>query len=583
MKKSGLFRIPRLFPLVILAFFQCLQACGSTPSSHPKSIISSIELSVDNIQREKHLFQIHNLTEGDADWEWSVVDSETGRKVLRSHEREPRIKLAVGTYDVLVTARGQNEITRHFRRYLTVLPQVFTEKAADMVIDLSSISGDSFVKDFGNLRRPGYKIMIKGKFSGRIKFTGLRGTKKNPVHIINKGQVEIAAGSQSYPFAWLWGDDNHYVLVDGKADPNIPYGFKLTGHKEKPGQILFIAGKFNKGFELCGLHITGNQGVTDGAAAIQVQTSYTKDCNATNWNFEYFKVHNNKIDRASSEGMYIGYFTDEPRDTGFAPYRVGQVLVYRDTIVNSGWDAIQIASADVFEVHDNYVDGASLSGKRNHSSFVSWNNGNKEGYCYRNTFRNCAHAASIFFGETGEKAYLYSNLFIEGTYPAEINTPGFFFSKVYNEHNKVGLYIFHNTIVTSRTSAKIDYRNTTGAAMPIVYAANAILQNKPNNKGFAEIAFGKSLQDSSHWFIRNVWRTIDRESEMGWTEAYKPTTNSLLTKSKIDISEYIPRLKGGFYDRDGYPLRHSEIGYTAGCFSAYQINESEKSTANGIP
>src|SRR5690606_6971669 len=136
-----------------------------------------------------------------------------------------------------------------------------------------------------------------------------------------------------------------------------------------------------------------------------------------------------------------------------------------------------------------------LSGKRSHSSFLSWNNGNKEGYCYRNTFRNCAHAASIFFGETGEKAYLYSNLFIEGTYPPEINTPGFFFSKVYNEHNEVGLYIFHNTIVTSRISAKVDYRNTKGAAMPVIYAANAILQNRVNKKRYPEIAMGKNLQD----------------------------------------------------------------------------------------
>ncbi len=581
--KSGLFLTPRLFPLVFLVFVQCLQACASTPGSHPNSVLKSIELSVETIQREKQVFHIRNLTVGDADWEWSFIDSETGRRVHRSHEREPRIRLARGTYDVLVTARGQNEITRHFRRYLSVLPQVFTEKTADEVIDLSAISGNSFVKDFGNLRRPGYKILIKGKFSGRIKFTGLRGTKKNPVHIINKGQVEIAASSQNYPFAWLWGDDNHYVLIDGKADPGIPYGFKLTGHQEKSGQILFISGKFNKGFELCGLHITGNQGVTHGAAAIQIQTSYTKDCNAANWTFEYLKVHNNKIERASSEGMYIGYFTDEARDTGFVPYRVGQVLVYRDTIVNSGWDAIQIASADVFEVHDNYVDGASLSGKRSHSSFLSWNNGNKEGYCYRNTFRNCAHAASIFFGETGEKAYLYSNLFIEGTYPQEINTPGFFFSKVYNEHNRVGLYIFHNTIVTSRISAKIDYRNTTGVAMPVIYAGNAILQNRINNKRYAEIAMGKDLQDSSHWVIRNVWRMVDRESEMGWTEAYKPTRNSLLTKTDFHISEHIHKLKGGFYDRDGYPLKHEELGYTAGCFSAYQINDAEKSTANGIP
>lgn len=577
-------------PTVVFSLLSCLLFISIPEprripgSPDEKSVIASIEIFVETIQRDRKHFQIQNLTNGDADWIWRVYDAETGKQVAVSHRRSPGFRLPRGAYDLLVTAKGKNELVRHFRRHITVLPSLFSEDEADEVIDLSKITGDSYIKDYRGEPRPGYRIILKGTYHGRIKISGLHGTPERPVHIINNGQVEMRATNNTYPFAWLWGDDNHYILIDGKGDPNVPFGMKLVGHPEKPGQILFLGGKFNKGFEIAGLHLVGNKETTEGGAAIQVQTTFTEDCHAENWNFEFLKIHHTKIENAASEGMYLGYFTDEKRDTGFAPYRLGKVLVYMDTIINSGWDAIQIASADQFEVHNNYVDGASLSGKRNHSSFISWNNGNIEGYCYRNTFKNSAHAATIIFGETGRDAYIYSNLFIEGTFPSAINTPGFFFTKAYNEFEDVRLFIFHNTIVTSRISAKVDYRRTkpTGE-IPIIYAANAILQNRINDDGHPEIAMGRDLADSTSWVIDNVWRLERREKDLRWNSDYRPKRGSPLLKIDFDITEHLTKLKGGFYDRDGYPLKHDEVGYTSGCFSAHQLDhEDGKAISHGI-
>jgi hypothetical protein len=458
-----------------------------------------------------------------------------------------------------------------------VLPQVFSEREADEVIDLTRIREEVVARDYGKEERPGYKILIKGKFDGKVRITGLRGTKKNPAHIINKGQVEINASNDNSPYAWQFSDDNQYVLLDGKADPAIPYGFIIRAHASKSGQILFIAGQFTKGFEVCGVNLVGQQGHTYGAAAIQLQTSFTKECNADNWNFEYFRFHHNKVEQASSEGVYVGYFTDEKRETGYTPYRVGNVLIYRDTIVDSGWDAIQIASADEFEVHDNYINGASLSGKRSHSSFLSWNSGNKTGWCYRNTFVNSAHGASVMFGDSGKEAYIYSNLFIEGNFPSNITSSAFFFSKMYNETHDVGLYIFNNSIITSRISAKVDYRNDKpDQGLPVVFAGNAILQNRLNLKRYPEIAMGSNLRDSASWTIDNIWRMKDEEAELLWDSTYHPKGNSPLLNHSFDIKKHIPKLKGGYYDRDGYPLSHPTYGYTAGCFSAWQLSDDPK-------
>ncbi|HYF70716.1 MAG TPA: hypothetical protein VD884_21425 [Ohtaekwangia sp.] len=562
------------FPiLILLPFIQSyFSSCAySSTASDSTTWVHSIDLLQLEVQREKTKFTLTNSSTAVAHWEFKILRADNGKVVQTSTHANPSFSLPIGTYDVLVTATGKNILTRHYRRYITVLPKVFSERDADEVIDLSKVKTNSLIKDFGNKVRPGYKIVIKGAFKGRVRFTGLRGTKKKPVHIINKGQVSIHAENNSSPYAFQWSDDNQYILLDGKADPEIPYGFVVTGHPEKSGQIFFVAGVFNKGFEMCGFHLIGRQGQTHGASAIQVQTAYTKECNAENWNFEYFKAHHNKIENASSEGMYIGYFTDEVRDTGFVPFRMGQVLVYRDSILNSGWDGIQIASADEFEVHDNYVDGASLSGKRSHSSFFSWNSGNAKGWCYRNTFKNAATAISLFYGETGKEAYIYSNLFVEGTYPEIITSVNFFFSKINNEFQDPLLYIFNNTIITSRIPVKIDYRNQKpDAPMPVIFAGNAIVLNRINKKKYPDIAFGSNLTDSASWTVNNVWRMKEQEHELKWTEDFYPQSDSPLLGSDFTISKYMKEIRGGFYDRDGYPLFHDKYGYTYGCYSAYQ-------------
>lgn len=534
-----------------------------------KSAAPAIHLTVDGVQRDQLPFQARATANvSHPQWHWEVLSSDTQTPAASAEEAHPTFSLPQGTYDILLTDKSRH-LSRHFRRIITVLPRVFTEAEADEVIDLSKADSAVVIRDYQKALRPGYKILIKGKLDGRIKFTGLHGTREHPVHIINQGQVEINARQDKAPYAWQWSSDNQYILLDGKADPRIPYGFRITGHPTKSGQVLFIGGEFNKGFELCGVYIQGHQGKTAGAAGIQLQTSYTPACNATNWSFEYFKAHHLKVENASSEGFYIGYFTEDLRTTGYGAYRLGTVLLYRDTVLRSGWDALQIASADEFEVHDNYFDGASLSGKRAQSSIMSWNGGNKDGWFYRNTCLNSAHALSVFFGNSGQHAYIYANLFVEGRYPANITTNNFFYAKVDNTHQPVGLYIFNNTIKTTRMAAKVAYTNTTSApGIPVVFANNAIVLNQVNLKKYPEIAMGSNLKDSAAWVIRNQW-CLQKEEAHLLDATYRPAAPSTPRPSPapLDVQQYFPALKGGYYDREGYPLTHAGQPYPFGCYS----------------
>lgn len=537
-----------------------------------------ILLSTPGIQRVNMPFVLS--AEPSGIYNWQIFRSDNDSLVASFREASPSVTLTAGAYDVLVS--DGKERTRHFRRRITVLPPVFSETEADEVIDFSPPKDTgSVVRDYENKVRPGYKILIKGSLKGRLKISGLRGTKDNPVHIMNDGAVVIqGSGNKAYP--WTWDGNNQYILLDGCAAPGIRYGFTVIGNPVKGAQTFMIGGEFNKGFEIAGLQVLGQFGRAPGAAAIQVQTSYTPACNATNWNFEYFKVHHTRVERANTEGFYIGYATDAPRDNGLTAYPMGQVLLYRDTIVDSGWDALQIASADEFEIHDNFIKGSALANKKNQRSFFSWNDGTLKGYCYRNSFYDCKHGVAIGYGYRGREAFIYNNLFVEGKKtapPDSARLPGFFYAKLHNQHQRVGLYIFNNTVITSLLPCKISYKNIyTTEGIPLVFAGNALVMGLKNPRKKPEISIEKPVsRDSASRIIDNRWamRNQPEPLQLG-TEDYRPASaTSPLLQASFDVKARFPALKGGYYDRDGYPMQNDSKQFTFGCFSSRTFVETQ--------
>jgi hypothetical protein len=138
------------------------------------------------------------------------------------------------------------------------------------------------------------------------------------------------------------------------------------------------------------------------------------------------------------------------------------------------------------------------------------------------------------------------------------------------------LYIFNNTIITSRIPVKVDYKNMkSDQPMPILFAGNAIVLNRINLKKYPEIAMGSNLTDSVSWKINNVWRMKEQEAEMMWSEKYYPLPGSPLLSSDFSIRNVIDEIKGGMYDRDGYPLEDREHGQAYGCFAPFRTENNQ--------
>src|SRR5215207_6724168 len=85
--------------LVVLTFFLSSLSCASK-MREDLSWISGIELQDPGVQREKSKFTIVNLTKGKADWDFRIIDSETGDVVANESSTSPTLTLRTGTYDV---------------------------------------------------------------------------------------------------------------------------------------------------------------------------------------------------------------------------------------------------------------------------------------------------------------------------------------------------------------------------------------------------------------------------------------------------------------------------------------------------
>lgn len=582
-EKRGLFcfftRVKRLSPLIFVVLSSTLFYCKSSrPGAHgadTPTVVASVSCEVNEVQREGIPFTIVNTSDGAGAYEWTITASDTEKKVLTSDDRDLQLRLPRGAYDVLLRVKGINTLERHFRRKITVLPAVFNERSADTVILLSTLTDRLTRLNFSKSSKPGYKILLKGHYRGKLVVTGLRGSKADPVHILNSGKVVIEADEPSQPYPLIFADDCTYVLLDGLGEPALSHGITVIGHPRRAGQCVFVAGDFNRGFEICGLHVIGQQGKTSGAAAIQVQPSSSMECNATNWSFDYFYSHHNKIEQATTEGYYIGYFTDAIQESGFRPYRMGRVLIYRNTIEHSGWDGIQVGGADELEIHDNYINYFSLGKKAWQNSSISWNNGNKRGWIYRNKIMNGAQGFSGGTGDTDSRFYIYSNLMVQGSYPKESGSSTFMFIKIDSTAGSPAIHFFHNTIHAQNVILAINHvRPQQSACDSLTFAGNLIVSDSIFDKPADGLRLSKAPKVQEHWLIHNLRMLPQQLNAAGINDkVLMPSASGAeIFTLPASVQKQLPDVRGGHFDVDGYPLRRQAADSVAtpyGCYSGY--------------
>lgn len=200
---------------------------------------------------------------------------------------------------------------------------------------------------------PGDTIcLLKGTRSVLL-FSYLHGTQNNPIVILNSGGVVSIKNCVNYGIKF---DSCSFIKLSGKGDQASAYGININ---TTVGAGLSVDG-LSTDVELENLKIENT-----GLVGIFAKTDPDCQFKSTREKFvlRNLNIHDCYIFNTGMEGMYIGSskysgqtITCNGKDTTVLPHLLRGVSVYNNFVSGTGWDAIQVSSADsACTVHDNVI------------------------------------------------------------------------------------------------------------------------------------------------------------------------------------------------------------------------------------
>jgi hypothetical protein len=298
-----------------------------------------------------------------------------------------------------------------------------------------------------SLVRPGDTICLLNGTRQFLWLSYLHGTAAQPIVVMNSGGVVDVSG-------YYYGikiDSCSHLVFSGRGVTGLKYGVNIH---DVNGVGLSIQG-LSTDIEVEGLEISRTE----------LPGIYAKSDPDTLFNSTRDKyiqrntvIHDNYIHHTKMEGLYIGnshYFGEtlswHGHDTVVYPHSLKGVQIYSNHIDSTGWDGIQVSSADSgCFIHHNYIYADSQLEELGQMSGVLIGGGSNCD-CYNNSIMNGKGDGIDVFGQGTE--FIYNNFIYQAgrNYrPADLYSPYF----------KVGIYagktqmnmpttlgIYYNTIV----------------------------------------------------------------------------------------------------------------------------------------
>lgn len=394
------------------------------------------------------------------------------------------------------------------------------------------VDGGAYINGVNLHVQPGDTVCIQAGNYSYIQFFNFTGSAVKPIVFVNcGGPVNIGNGG-NYGFIF---NNTKYFKVTGSGSSD-KYGFIVNGVVKRLNVGLAM-GKRCTDYEAERVEITGSE--------VGVMAKVNPDCDTAN-QYPYFAIRNVKlhdiyIHDVSGEGMYIG--NTAPNGTtvtctdgtvkNVLPPRIYGLRIYNINVANTGWDAIQVASApEDVEIYNNSV-----------SNFGIMNVGSQQ-------------AGIILGGETNGK--VYNNTVIKGTgngievfgiglcsvYNNIISDAGFdsttskqdalFIDDRPTKYNYIPLHVnvFNNTIVNSGRDA-IRYMNSYGTVAP----GNLFYNNLMANVGskYLNVATGIDYTASNNLSYADI--TVVKFSNAGAKDFHLASGSPAIDKG-LNLSAY---------------------------------------------
>ncbi len=246
-------------------------------------------------------------------------------------------------------------------------------KAQQRICDVE-VPPETFVIDgsHGDIH-PGNVVCIKGSSKDFLLIRNVNGTAQMPVEFINKDGAVVINTDNYYGIKI---SHSSFIKVSGTGTDSIQYGFQV---QRVGGGTGLAVGDLSSDVEIENMEISNTP-----IAGVYAKTDPTcNDFSSTRDKFTMynFKFHDCYVHDVADEGLYIGsskysgqHLTGDC-DTLVYPHVLVGTRVYNNIIENTGWDGIQVSSAehdckiynniirhDSYEGHNGQMSGILIGG-----------------------------------------------------------------------------------------------------------------------------------------------------------------------------------------------------------------------------
>ncbi len=334
----------------------------------------------------------------------------------------------------------------------------YQAKAQQRVCDVE-IPASTFVIDgsHGNIH-PGDIVCIKGSEKDFLLIRNVNGTAQMPIQFINsEGAVVINTDN----YYGIKISHSSYIKVSGTGTDSIQYGFQV---QRVGGGTGLAVGDLSTDVEIENMEIANTP-----IAGVYAKTDPTcNDFSSTRDKFTMynFKFHDCYVHDVADEGLYIGsskysgqHLTGDC-DTLVYPHVLIGTRVYNNIIENTGWDGIQVSSAEEdCKVYNNTIRQDSYAEHNGQMSGILIGGGSRADV-YNNKIYDGKGDGIDIFGLGSMR--VFNNLIVRAGRTYMPNDPVAFKHGIYlgksvtlpEEENK----IYNNTIVSPK-SFGITYAN----------------------------------------------------------------------------------------------------------------------------
>jgi hypothetical protein len=263
--------------------------------------------------------------------------------------------------------------------------------------------------------QPGDTVCIEASVKRMLLISNFHGTAENYIVFKNcGGEVIVKNNDLTYGICI---DNSSYFRFTGAGVDGTNYGIRIL-ETMIGGSMGIKVGNKSTNYEIDHIEIANV-----GFAGIMAKTDPKSDLSSNRDSFTQYQsiFHDNYIHNTGGEGIYIGHSfyngmlsTVDGKEITLYPSALKGVRVFKNRIDSTGWDGIQVGSANEdCEIFGNSITNYGLSAEPSQQSGIQINPGTT-GKCYNNYIANGTGNGMSVFGLGNND--IYNNIIQDAGY-----------------------------------------------------------------------------------------------------------------------------------------------------------------------